>query len=66
MLTGLRAKTITASVGDAAMNPQAPVNIVDGYGSAVGPGRGEVIDLARAGVHLSTAKACQPAGWSLI
>jgi hypothetical protein len=41
MLTGLETKKVIASAGDAAMRPQAPVNVVDGVESAVIVGRAE-------------------------
>ena len=41
MLTGFETKKVIAGAGDAAMRPQAPVNVVDGNGSAVIVGRAE-------------------------
>ena len=41
MLTGFETKKVIVSAGDAAMRPQAPVNVVDGDGSAVIVGRTE-------------------------
>jgi hypothetical protein len=39
MPTGLETKKLIVSAGDATMRPQAPVNVVDGDGSAVIVGR---------------------------
>lgn len=41
MLTGFETKKVIVSAGDAAIRPQAPVNVVDGDGSAVIVGRAE-------------------------
>ena len=41
MPTGFETKKVIVSAGDAAMRPQAPVNIADGDGSAVIVGRAE-------------------------
>jgi hypothetical protein len=42
LLTGFEAKTVIVSAGDAAIRPQAAVNVIDGDGSAVIVGRAEV------------------------
>lgn len=62
MFTRVKAKKVIGSAGDAAMRPQVPVHIDDGDGSAVDIGRGELIDLASAGVHPSTAKPVNQSG----
>ena len=49
MLTGLETKKVIAGAGDAAMRPQAPVNVVDGDGSAV------IVGCAEAGVDDTVA-----------
>ena len=41
MLTGFETKKLIVNAGDANMRPQAPVNVVDGDGSAVIVGRAE-------------------------
>lgn len=41
MPTGLETKTVIVGAGDATMRPRAPVNVVDGDGSAVIVGRAE-------------------------
>ncbi|OBG34129.1 hypothetical protein A5673_02580 [Mycobacterium sp. E3198] len=59
------ATTVIAIAGDAAIRPQASVNIVDGDRSAVITGRADPIGLAGGAARCSTAKARQPERWSL-
>ena len=49
MPTGLATKKVIVSAGHAAMRPQAPVNVVDGDGSAV------IVGRAQAGVDGTVA-----------
>ena len=63
MLTGLETKkTSSLAAGDAAMRPQAPVNVVDGNGSAVIVGRAEAV--ATIPSRTREAGAVTPAGAS--
>jgi hypothetical protein len=77
MRSGVETEKVIAGAGDAAMRPQAPVTVVDGYGSAVIVGRAcrrghvrsgvaELIGVAMAGVCPSTDEARQTQRWFLI
>lgn len=66
MLTGLETKKVIVGAADAAMRPQAPVNVFDRDGSAVIIGSAELIDVAMAGVYPSTAQARLTRPWFLI